>query len=343
MPGNGGAGGAGGNATLNGYAGGNGQFDSSNNNSPGGAGGGGSGGGVAGGAAGGNGTVGEDPAGNPGAGGSGGAGAQAGFAGSGTSGGTGGAGGTPTTLTVRTTNGDTYTIEVDGDQLDAILQQASPTGPAYERLKAYAESRAGNLAFVNQGLDFILNKGFGSAMTTTSGPGFKFGSFGGLGGGWSRYHTGSHVDVSGLSLLAGIALGNDAGPGRVTLGALFEAGWGNYNSYNSFSQSSSVNGKGNMDYYGGGILGRYDVYAINDYVAPYIGAYWEHEFDGKARATVNGVSLGTPSLQGDTGMGELGLSLKPAKDLPLSFDLGVQGYAGKRDGVTGSLQIRFEF
>ena len=38
-----------------------------------------------------------------------------------------------------------------------------------------------------------------------------------------------------------------------------------------------------------------------------------------------------------------GLTLKPSKDLPLSFDLGVQGYVGKREGVTGSLQIRFEF
>ena len=52
---------------------------------------------------------------------------------------------------------------------------------------------------------------------------------------------------------------------------------------------------------------------------------------------------GTPSLQGDTGMGELSLSLKPSKDLPLSFDLGVQGYVGKREGVTGSLQVKFEF
>ena len=43
------------------------------------------------------------------------------------------------------------------------------------------------------------------------------------------------------------------------------------------------------------------------------------------------------------GKGELGLSLKPSPDLPLSFDLGVSGYTGKREGVTGSLQIKFEF
>jgi hypothetical protein len=34
---------------------------------------------------------------------------------------------------------------------------------------------------------------------------------------------------------------------------------------------------------------------------------------------------------------------KPSAAIPLSFDLGVQGYVGKREGVTGSLQAKFEF
>jgi hypothetical protein len=42
-------------------------------------------------------------------------------------------------------------------------------------------------------------------------------------------------------------------------------------------------------------------------------------------------------------MGEIGLSLKPSPALPLSFDLGLQGYTGKREGLTGSLQIKLEF
>jgi len=82
---------------------------------------------------------------------------------------------------------------------------------------------------------------------------------------------------------------------------------------------------------------------VNDIVSPYIGAAYEHEFDGKARATTNGVKIDAPKLTGGTGIGELGLTLKPGKNLPLSFDLGVQGYVGKREGVTGSLQIKFEF
>jgi outer membrane autotransporter protein len=90
-------------------------------------------------------------------------------------------------------------------------------------------------------------------------------------------------------------------------------------------------------------LGGRFAYALNEYVSPYIGAAWEHEFDGRARATTNGFDIDAPSLRGDTGMGELGLSLKPSSTLPLTFDLGVQGYTGKREGVTGTLQARFEF
>ncbi|MDR0239135.1 MAG: hypothetical protein LBI88_02750, partial [Deltaproteobacteria bacterium] len=67
------------------------------------------------------------------------------------------------------------------------------------------------------------------------------------------------------------------------------------------------------------------------------------EFDGRARATTYGYDIRRPDLTGGTGIGELGLTLKPSKTVPLSFDLGVQGYVGKREGVTGSLQARFEF
>jgi autotransporter-associated beta strand protein len=91
-------------------------------------------------------------------------------------------------------------------------------------------------------------------------------------------------------------------------------------------------------------LGGRFAFAANEHISPYIGAAWEHEFDGKARAyTANGFAIDAPSLRGDTGIGELGLSVRPSAAVPLSFDLGVQGYTGKREGVTGSLQVRLEF
>lgn len=88
--------------------------------------------------------------------------------------------------------------------------------------------------------------------------------------------------------------------------------------------------------------GRF-AYILNEHVAPYIGAAWEHEFDGKARATTNGFDIDAPNLHGNTGIGELGLSLTPSADLPLTVDLGVQGYTGKHEGVTGSLMVKWEF
>ena len=88
--------------------------------------------------------------------------------------------------------------------------------------------------------------------------------------------------------------------------------------------------------------GRF-AYILNEHVAPYSGAAWEHEFDGKARARTNGFDIDAPNLRGNTGIGELGLSLTPSADLPLTVDLGVQGYTGKHEGVTGSLMVKWEF
>jgi outer membrane autotransporter protein len=84
-------------------------------------------------------------------------------------------------------------------------------------------------------------------------------------------------------------------------------------------------------------------YAVNETVSPYVGAAWEHEFEGKAKAATNGFDIAAPSLKGNTGIGELGLNLKPSQDLPLSFDVGVQGYTGQREGVTGSVMVKWEF
>jgi outer membrane autotransporter protein len=83
--------------------------------------------------------------------------------------------------------------------------------------------------------------------------------------------------------------------------------------------------------------------AVNDYVTTYLGAAWEHEFDGKVSASVNGFRINAPSLRGDTGIGELGLVFRPSPAFPLSFNFNVQGYTGKRGGVSGGLKIRLDF
>ena len=68
-----------------------------------------------------------------------------------------------------------------------------------------------------------------------------------------------------------------------------------------------------------------------------------YEFDGEARATTNGFDIDRPDLKGSTGIGELGITLTPSSSIPVSLDLGVQGYVGRREGVSGTLQLQWKF
>ena len=84
-------------------------------------------------------------------------------------------------------------------------------------------------------------------------------------------------------------------------------------------------------------------YETETALSPYAGLAFEYEFDGKAKAQSFGYSIGTPSLKGSTGIVEAGLSIKASESRPLYLDVGIQGYAGKRKGVTGSMQLRYTF
>ena len=78
-------------------------------------------------------------------------------------------------------------------------------------------------------------------------------------------------------------------------------------------------------------------------VTGYAGAAWEHEFNGKARATTYGLEAPAPSLKGDSGLLEAGLTLTPVEGSGLSLDFGVQGHTGVRQGVSGTALVRYEF
>ena len=314
--------------------------------------------------------------------------------------------------------------------------------------KALAEGYLAGSLLVRQGGDLIADRGMAHALRAARGTGeYTFAPFGTISGGWSRYDTGSHIDVSSLNLLVGLAKGVDLAPGRFTAGLFFEYGNGSYDTWNSFSNAATVKGDGDAWYAGGGLLARMDfaetgpghfyaeasarlgvlnndydnddmrdafgrrasydsdsayyglhvgagyvwnlsdkadldlyarylwthqdsdslslstgerlhfdsvdshrlrlgarfAYTANEYVRPYIGAAWEHEFDGEARATTNGFDIDRPDLKGSTGIGELGITLTPSSSIPVSLDLGVQGYVGKREGVSGTIQLQWKF
>lgn len=90
-------------------------------------------------------------------------------------------------------------------------------------------------------------------------------------------------------------------------------------------------------------LGFRFAYAINENIRPYLGAAWEYEFAGKQRATSYGYAIAPTSLKGSSALAELGVSVRPSATLPVTFDLGVQGHWGKRQGISGTMQIKFVF
>ena len=152
-----------------------------------------------------------------------------------------------------------FTLETTANQVLAYVASEGVN----PQIKALSEGRAAGLGFINQGAELASTQGMLHAVSALElgGAAWRPVGFGAIGGGESRYNTGSHIDVSGFSLITGIAWGADLSGGKLALAPFFEMGRGKYDSYNSFSAASSVKGRGDANYYGGGLLARYDVEA----------------------------------------------------------------------------------
>ena len=84
-------------------------------------------------------------------------------------------------------------------------------------------------------------------------------------------------------------------------------------------------------------------YTGSERFKPYIGLAYEHEFAGSCESATYGHPVAAPSFEGGTGIGELGVAMMPTEALPLSFNLGVQGYVGQKQGISGNCNIMYEF
>lgn len=73
------------------------------------------------------------------------------------------------------------------------------------------------------------------------------------------------------------------------------------------------------------------------------GLAYEHVADGDAEGKLQNVALSVPSLEGNTFIAEAGWSTKPSASSPWSFDFGIKGYAGDREGVSGSAILNYAF
>jgi hypothetical protein len=169
-----------------------------------------------------------------------------------------------------------YDVKVYSDLTDALYAELvsdrgipiEPGTPTPFRLdpqaKSLSEGRLAGFATANLGNDLMQGRGLGALLAATQ-QNAGFSAFGAMEGLDERIDTGSHIDLTGFSMVAGVGRGVDVGSSRLTVGAFFETGVGSYDAYNSFA-TGSVEADGDSDYYGGGLGGRYDtasgVYAV---------------------------------------------------------------------------------
>jgi hypothetical protein len=152
---------------------------------------------------------------------------------------------------------DPVWYDVDGwDFNGGVRPIGSFKAYASPALKALSEGYVAASAFLNRGSDLLVGDGIPQAVFSAAEAGLSF--FSAVSYGHSRHDTGSHIDVDGLSLLLGASYGADVSVGRFTFGAFFELGDGRYDSYNDFTSYGDVNGSGDTDYVGGGLLARLD-------------------------------------------------------------------------------------
>ena len=77
----------------------------------------------------------------------------------------------------------------------------------------------------------------------------------------------------------------------------------------------------------------------------YAGLAFEYEFNGDADGTrvtaTRRDATGSPTLKGASGMLELGWLMKPTDRSPMTLDLGLTGWAGRRRGLGAHVSMNW--
>ncbi|MDR3152752.1 MAG: hypothetical protein LBW85_00425 [Deltaproteobacteria bacterium] len=83
-------------------------------------------------------------------------------------------------------------------------------------------------------------------------------------------------------------------------------------------------------------------FGITPSIRPYFALFFEREFGGGSQVTYVNVKLPETTLKGSTGIGDLGLIVS-SPGSPLEFQAGLQGSVGRREGISGSMSLRYTF
>lgn len=140
-------------------------------------------------------------------------------------------------------------VASNGSKLIATLGSTLATDEA----SAINSGMLGGLAFNLQGADLIAREGMAAAIRSAQLDN-NHAVFAALTRSSLDYGT---VDVDGTNMLAGLAWRSTTGAGSLTYGVFAEHGDGSYDTYANIN-GTSLHGKGDTDYTGGGILARMD-------------------------------------------------------------------------------------
>ncbi|MDR1035945.1 MAG: autotransporter outer membrane beta-barrel domain-containing protein [Deltaproteobacteria bacterium] len=160
-----------------------------------------------------------------------------------------------------------YGLGITADNSAGLLTASVTSMPAEadERAKSISAGRLTGLALTAQGADLVSGQGMEAAVSAARGAarggtntGFGVSAFAAASAGRSRYDTGSHVDVSGMVLVAGVSFGIGLESGTLTVAPFVEYGTGSFDTFNSFVSSAQVRGSGDVRHAGGGIMIRMD-------------------------------------------------------------------------------------
>jgi hypothetical protein len=93
-----------------------------------------------------------------------------------------------------------------------------------------------------------------------------------------------------------------------------------------------------------GRVGARLTHARNEKTSFYAGIYWDEEYKGETKASLNGLEIhDAANLRGGTGIGEVGVVVKSAGVPNFSLDLNARGYAGQMKGAAANLRFKWLF
>lgn len=145
---------------------------------------------------------------------------------------------------------------------------------ASDNSKTLSEALLGSVALIQQGSEFIANAGVQAAVKALEH--LSSSTFGAIGGGYSRYETGSHVDVTSVNATVGFAHKFAINAKDMAIVAPFiDMGYGD-----STSHVDNTSADGEHSYFGGGILGRLQFDKLY-FDASFRAGSASTEFDGK--------------------------------------------------------------